>query len=148
MARSGKSTLRTGSTSIPFFDYSNGSILNKTVTVYGRTNSGKTTIIKDLVYSIKSKIATVFIFGSPSVVSSYSDFVHKRAIYHSISIDMLKNMVTRQEQVTLLWKDAKNPEYMKKLFFKVATMDDRACYHRICKKYDRAIALCEKQQGD
>ena len=96
--------------------------LNKTTLIYGRTQSGKSTIIDEIMYLCKDYIPAVFIICQSSVTVSSSPYHNKipnNCIKNGVSKEWLESFIERQKGRAALYKTANEIKVLKGLFDKI-----------------------------
>jgi GTPase SAR1 family protein len=93
-------------------------LLGKSIVFYGESESGKTTLIKDILYHLRDYADQLFAFcGSDESNHSYSpDLVPEPYVHNIITEDMLNEIWDRQEAFTVVYARASNVNILEKLF--------------------------------
>ena len=101
---------------LKWVDKSYKHFLNKTTVIYGRTNSGKSTIIEEIMYLCKEHIPTVFVIA-PSNFSNnaYSSKIPEQFIFKCIDIEWLDKLLSRQKNSANAYKNSNKLELLKKI---------------------------------
>lgn len=111
--------LEDGST-IKWFPKSKEYYLNKATIVYGRTQSGKSTIVKEIMYLCKDDISLPFVVSQSSISNSdFDNILPKNCIKREISKEWLEEFLLNQKGRTTLYKTANDMKILKQLFNKV-----------------------------
>ena len=73
---------------VPEFSSNANKYLNKSIVLYGKSNSGKTTIVKYILFLLKPYVPIAFVI-SPTEPSNraYEDFIDKTLIHYDLAID-------------------------------------------------------------
>ncbi|MGL5934505.1 MAG: hypothetical protein ACRCZI_02660 [Cetobacterium sp.] len=85
-----KDLLLEDGTQLKWFNRSNECYLNKTTLIYGQTNSGKSTIIDEIMYLCKDYIVGIFVICQSTVIPTSSPY------YKKVPINCIKNSVTKE----------------------------------------------------
>lgn len=108
--------LEDGST-LKWFDKNYKFFLNKTTLIYGRTQSGKSTIIDEIMYLCKEHISSIFVIcqSSSSSSSPYKGKVPSNCIKTKVTKEWLENLMVIQQGRAELYKTANNLDNLKKV---------------------------------
>lgn len=121
---------------VPAFSTDHYKFLDKTIVLYGKSNSGKTTIVKYILYLLKNYVPLAFVI-SPTEPSNhaYEDFIDKTLIHYDLTIDkkeedstFLDKFWSWQEMRASLYNKAKRLDVLKTLVgrFSDAALDTMA----------------------
>lgn len=111
--------------------------INKNITLYGGSGTGKSTIILDLMHILKNDIPSVFVFGGEGIRKTYVNHVPDANICHDLTKEGFGKIVERQKYVTKLYEDAHNISNLKKVFNKVATAEEKNEIHSLKLKIEK-----------
>jgi archaellum biogenesis ATPase FlaH len=111
--------LEDGST-IAWFSGTYENYFNKTSIIYGRRESGKSTIVLDIMYILKDKISITFVV-SQSNAADFIGKVPKNCIQSSITKEWLEGFLITQKGRADLYNRANDMKTLKFLFDKVKT---------------------------
>lgn len=113
--------------------------LDKTTVIYGESNTGKSCIIKDILYAI-SDHANLAIVMSPTDMqnSTYGcGLIPKPCIHYNISPELLSNIWDRQVALSIAHKKANREEVLTSLFDKIDNIEPiKANMTKIISKID------------
>lgn len=80
------------------FEKSLDLFLNRSIMLYGTSNSGKSTIIKDMLFMLKDHIPNVIVICPTNKLNhSYDDIVPKQLILDSVDEELMKRLLKRQD---------------------------------------------------
>lgn len=107
---------------LKWFDVESKYFLNKMTLIYGKTESGKSTIIHDIMYSCREYIPIVTVFAPTNDSNNaYTEKIPFALIHKEPTIELLQNIMDRQKTVSNIYKISNNMELLKQLFDKVAS---------------------------
>lgn len=82
---------------IPIFDKNIDYFLNRSVILYGASNSGKSTIIKDILFTLKKSIPNVCVICPTNKLNgSYDNLIPKPLIHSDVKENLLNDILKRQ----------------------------------------------------
>lgn len=112
--------------------------LNKSCAIYGRSGSGKSTIIKHILYLLRGYVPTTIVFSlSEKNNSAYSKAYVPRCLVHdTITEDVIQEIAVRQTRSRKIYDRANRIETLDKLFARVANDNQRRIRMEIQKTYD------------
>lgn len=108
--------------SIKWFKKAHNNFLNKTTIIYGRTQSGKSTIIDDIMYLLKNYIAVPFVICQSSITVSSSPYFNKipnHCIKSNVTKEWLENFINTQKGRAALYKTANDIKTIKMVFDRI-----------------------------
>lgn len=83
--------------SVPEFEKKVDHFLNRSVILYGASNSGKSTIIRDLLYTLKPHIPNALVIcPTNSLNGSYDNIIPRQLIHPEVSEQLLNDVLKRQ----------------------------------------------------
>ena len=96
-------------------------VLKKNIVLYGANNSGKTTLLLDLLSLIKPYVPNVIAFA-PTADSNNSlkDVIPDKLIKRKVELSMIKEVYKRQQEAAAAYNNANDPEVLQSLFRRVA----------------------------
>ena len=133
-----------GST-IKWFARSYEDFLNKTTLIYGRTQSGKSTIVLEIMKLLKDHIAIPFVVSQ----SNGADFIGKiphNCIKPNITKEWLEDFLFAQKGRAQLYNTANNMENLKSLFDRIKTSELEGIEQKCNKIAARAIQDIERSE--
>jgi hypothetical protein len=98
-------------------------LLDGSIIIFGESDTGKSTIIKDMSFLLKPHIDQILIISSSDKKNkSYSAYMAPKPCIHAkITGKLLDEMWQRQEALGNIYVRANNPEVLRRLFNRVAT---------------------------
>jgi len=119
--------------------------LNKTTIIYGRTNSGKSTIMEEIMFLCKDFIPTTFVIApTNSSNNAYTDKIPAQFILKDLDVDWLDKLLTRQKNSAGAYINANKLEMLKGLFDIVSDSSSQSLELSIVKKADSSIVYIEE----
>lgn len=119
-------------------DYKN--YLNKTTVVYGRTNSGKSTIIEEIMYLCKDYVPTVFVIApTNSSNNAYTNTIPDHCIKKDLDVEWLEKLLNRQKNSAGVYINSNKIELLKLLFNKISDSTLENVENSIIKKASNSI---------
>lgn len=117
---------------LEFFNKNPKSIKCKSIMFYGASGSGKSTVIKDFMFSMKHLFPRVIIFSpTAELTADYKGLVPDCLIYETITLDNLSNILSIQQEASEVYKISNNIEILKKLFRRIESPPKRERITRI-----------------
>ena len=118
--------------------------LNKTTIIYGRTNSGKSTIIEEIMYMCKDYVPTIFVIAPTNASNNaYTNKIPPQFILKDLDVDWLDKLLTRQKNSAGAYINANKLEMLKGLFDKVSDSMSQDLEASIIKKAGASITQVE-----
>lgn len=114
--------------------------LNKTTIVYGRTGSGKSTIIDEIMYLCKDYIPSIFVVApTNSSNHNYTNKVPANCIRSKLDAKWIEQLLQRQKNASELYQNANDMDNLKSVFDKVNDSTAFAMEASIARKADEFI---------
>jgi len=114
--------------------------LNKTTVIYGRTGSGKSTIIDEIMYLCKDFIPTVFVIApTNSSNNNYTNKIPSDCIKAKLNPKWIEELLARQKNTSDVYQNANDMDTLKLLFNKVNSSSAKNIELFIAKKALRSI---------
>jgi hypothetical protein len=126
MEKVNKDLLLDDGCSLKWFVKDYNHFLNKTTLIYGRTNSGKSVIIDEIMFLLKDHIPIPFVICESSVTISSSPYVDKlpnNCIKSGATKEWLEQFMSNQKGKAALYKTANDFKIIKKVFDKIKTSE-------------------------
>jgi hypothetical protein len=117
-----KDLLLDGGLNIKWFKKYVGNFLNRTTVIYGMTDSGKSTIIDEIMYICKDYITVPFVICQSSITVSSSPYYKKipdHCIKSDVSKEWLEDFMIVQKGRAALFDTADNLDTLKSVFEKI-----------------------------
>jgi hypothetical protein len=95
--------------------------LNKTTIVYGRTGSGKSVIIEEIMKMCQAFVPSIFVVApTNSSNNAYTNKVPVQFIKKELDVDFLEKLLERQKNSANAYNNANNLEILKSLFNRIS----------------------------
>lgn len=121
----------------------------KIVALYGETESGKSTIIQEIMFLLRKVIPNVIIFAPTNDSNNlYTGKTYKPGIFSVLSIEILEEIFQRQKDAVKIYDIANNMDVMKSVFMKVADDRTRAIVNSVNRDAERHILLAAQRYTD
>jgi hypothetical protein len=137
---------------IKWFPKAHTYFLNKTTILYGRTGTGKTTIIDEIMYLCKDYIAIPFVITKSNVAKSgFDGKIPQSCIKSEMTKEWLETFLATQKGRATLYNTANQMETLKSLFDKAKTPADENIEKTInmyAAKYTHSIENNERMDYD
>ena len=131
-------------TKLRWLPKSHKDFLNKTTIIYGRTNSGKSTLIDEIMYLCKDFIPTIFVVApTNSSNNAYTDKIPSQFIRKELDVEWLDKLLQRQKNSSGAYINANKLEILKRLFDKVSDDTTKSIEESIIKKAHASIVFVE-----
>ena len=119
--------------------------LNRTTIIYGRTNSGKSTIIEEIMYMCKDYSPTIFVIApTNSSNNAYTDKIPSQFIRKELEVDWLDKLLVRQKNSAGAYINANKLEMLKDLFDRVSDETSQTLELSIAKKAQSSIIYIDE----
>lgn len=119
--------------------------LNRTTIVYGRTNSGKSVIIEEIMKLCKDHIPTIFVISpTNSANNTYTNTVPPQCIKKELDAEWIERLLTVQRNKSELYINANKLENLKALFDKVADESAQIMERSTTQKAQNSIVYIEE----
>lgn len=140
---------KTETLKVPKFVPTPDKIVNKSVILYGESGTGKTQIIRDIMYINKDEFTDGVVFCPTNQENEdYAGYFPDPLIFEDFGLEDITNIYNRQQERSKRYKAANNRIKLKELFDIIKT-DKEDGYHRmIKKKYDNEISKIENITSD
>ena len=105
---------------IPIFNKSIDYFLNRSVILYGASNSGKSTIIKDILYTLRKHIPNVCVICPTNKLNgSYDNLIPKPLIHSDVKECLLNDILKRQSLNVKIYNLVNSLEKLESLYNKM-----------------------------
>ena len=152
---SNSSLLLDDGTEIPMFNKNYKLFLNKSIILYGSSGSGKSIIMRDILYILKNHIPNVVVIAPTNNLNhSYDGIIPTQLIFPEVTEDLIKGIFKRQKGVVNIYNMINNITKLENIYYKIAKEDDNIIkskiekgYIEIKRKYDQnnSIHISEKK---
>lgn len=106
--------------------------IDKSTVIYGKTSSGKSTLIKDIMKQLSSEIDQCIVICPKISCQAYDEMVGQVFVHHSPSNELFTNILQRQEALRAIYLSVNNVDNLKALFVMVATPVEKEKWKKIC----------------
>lgn len=137
-----KSLILDDGSRIEWFNKSYKNFLNKTTLLYGRTRSGKSTIILEIINLLKNHVPIPFIISK----SNGEDFigkVPKFCIKSNLTKEWLEDFLIKQKGRAKIYRQANDMRTLKDLFDRIKTPQEEIKEKMILQTADKYIQIIE-----
>jgi hypothetical protein len=111
---------------IPEFDKNLDHFLNRSVILYGASNSGKSTVIRDILYMLKNHIPNVCVICPTNDLNgSYDHFIPKPLIHTEVSETLLDDILKRQSLSVKLFNMSNDLSKLRHIYSVLQKKDDQ-----------------------
>ena len=139
-----KSLILSDRSRIRWFEKDHRYYLNKTTIVYGRTNSGKSTIIEEIMNMCKDYIPTAFVIApTNSSNNAYTNKIPEQFIKKELDIVWLDKLLKRQKNAASIYNNANNIDLLKELFNLISDDTSQVLENSIIRKAHDSIVYIE-----
>lgn len=139
-----KDSLNCNGTIVPLIEESYKTFLHKTTILYGSSNSGKSVLIKHIMYLLKDKIPNIVVFNPTNKLNgAYNKFVPYLCIHWDFKQETLKKIYDRQREAMEIYNMVSNMNNLHSIFNIIATDNERYMYNEITKVTDGILNSIE-----
>jgi hypothetical protein len=132
-------------TTLKWFERSCKTYLDGVTLVYGRRGSGKSTVVKEIMYLCRDAIPIIYVISQSSVTNDdYTGVVPPSFILSNITPEWLERLLSQQKGRALLYKNANNPENLKRVFNRVRTDRQLAYEQYVIAESEKSIIKIEQ----
>lgn len=131
---------------VKFLEKTSGHYLNRSTILFGASNSGKSTILIEILYLLKKHVPIIFVFApTADANNAFDGIVPSPLIYKNVEIEVLKDLYKRQQAATKIYNTVNNLTALRILFERVAE-------HRYVEAakmaYGNASAIISRKKND
>jgi hypothetical protein len=106
---------------VEWFTKSHKHYLNKTTVLYGKTDSGKTTVLYEIMDLCKEYIPGYFVISPTDIATdSFKNRIPDSFIFEDLNIEWIESLVERQRHAADIYKKSNNIKILQRLFSYVA----------------------------
>jgi hypothetical protein len=111
---------------IPLFDKHYTNFLHKSILLYGASASGKSMIMKDILYTLKDHIPNVCVIcPTNNLNKSYDDIIPSQLIYGEVTEDLIKTIFKRQKITVKMYNKTNDLEKLKIIYSKLTRQNNK-----------------------
>ena len=119
--------------------------LGRTTLLYGRTKSGKSVLIEEIMYLCKDFIPTVFVISPTNAANgTYTGKVPGKCIKKELSPEFIESLLTRQKNVSEMCNIAKELPVLKSLFDLVADERSLVLERKSSERADNSVIFIDE----
>ena len=119
---------------IPIVKDDSNSFLHKTTILYGSSNTGKSVLIKHIMYLLKDIIPNLIIFNPTNDLNNtYTGIVPELCIHKEVNPELLINIYQRQREAVEIFNLVHKTNHLKVIFDLCANSQERDIYNHITK---------------
>ena len=105
---------------VPLFSKDLDYFLGRSIMLFGSSNSGKSTIIKDLLYTLNPYIPNILVCCPTNKLNqSYTGIVPNQFIHDDVDEAVISKMLKRQTQVVKIYNSANDIEIVETIYAKI-----------------------------
>lgn len=128
------------------FKISADKFLNKSCIIYGGSKSGKTIMLKDILFHLKDQVFYIIaIAGQEGQNHAYEGIIPPNAIYTKTDVKFLEKLYERQEMATSKYDTATNLDILKKLYDRC---NDKSCDSELFKLEEMRATYISRAKKD
>jgi hypothetical protein len=126
---------------VPYYKMDRVHFLNRSIVLYGQSETGKSTAGKHILYNIQKHIAWGMVVAPTAFNEGYDDCFHKMMIKRDVTIAQLMKIMKRQEAAVNTYNQANNIKVLASMFNMIANGRDRMAEASIINKATEIIKL-------
>jgi hypothetical protein len=120
--------------------------LNRSTILFGASNSGKSTILIEILYLLKDHVPNIFVFAPTAEANNaFNGIIPGPLVFKTVEIDTLNEIYMRQQAATKIYNTVNNLTYLRRLFEQVA---DYKIIEVAKLAYNNANAIIQKKHND
>lgn len=105
---------------MPQFEMKASSFVRKSTVIYGTSGSGKTYLIRDIMYLLKDRFPRVWVFCPTNAQNQmYTGIVPEPLIYDTVTLEIISDIYEYQEMARQIYDTANKIETLRKLFMRI-----------------------------
>lgn len=131
---------------VKFLDKSYKHYLNRSTILFGASDSGKSTVLIEILYLLKEHVPNIFVF-SPTAEdnNAFTGIVPDPLIYKTVDVNVLEAIYMRQKAATRIYNTVNNLQSLRAMFSRVATSKD---VESAKTAYVNAIHIIQRKESD
>jgi hypothetical protein len=131
---------------VKFLDKNAKYYLNRSTILFGASDSGKSTILLEMLYLLKDHVPNIFVFApTADANNAFKEIVPDPLIFTDVSIEKLEEIYKHQQAATKIYNTVNNLTSLRKLFERVA---DNKSLESAKLAYSNANIIIQKKQID
>ena len=131
---------------VKFLEKSPKYYLNRSTILFGASNSGKSTILIEILYLLKDHVPNIFVFAPTAEANNaFEGIVPSPLVYKNVEISILKEIYKRAQAATKIYNTVNNLTALRILFERVA---DYKSVEIAKTAYGNANAIISRKKND
>src|SRR5271168_1053547 len=131
---------------VPRFKKNINLVLNKSIILYGPSESGKTYILRDLMHLTKTCFPIVFAFVPTNTEKhDYDSLIPKPLVFEHFGLKEIREIYERQRMTTEIYNNANNLKTLHSLFDRVSNEESKQFLKELLHLRRKAIMSAEKK---
>jgi energy-coupling factor transporter ATP-binding protein EcfA2 len=123
---------------IPLFDKKYSYFLNKSIILYGSSGSGKSMIMRDILYILKDHIPNMVVIAPTNHLNkSFDDIIPSQLIFPDVTEELIQNIFKRQKTVVKLYNMVNDITKLEQIYNKLAQLSDNFIKNKIINSYNQ-----------
>jgi hypothetical protein len=123
---------------IPFFTKHYSYFLNKSIILYGSSGSGKSMIMRDILYILKDHIPNILVIAPTNHLNkSFDDIIPSQLIFPDVTEELIQNIFKRQKAVVKLYNMVNDITKLESIYNKLAQMSDNFIKSKVINSYTK-----------
>lgn len=123
-------------TEIPLFSKDYTYFLNKSIILYGSSGSGKSMIMRDILYILKDHIPNILVIAPTNHLNnSFDDIIPPQLIFPDVTEELIQNIFKRQKTVVKLYNMVNDYQRLENIYNKLAQPSDNSIKYKIINSY-------------
>ncbi len=121
---------------IPLFTKDYSYFLNKSIILYGSSGSGKSMIMRDILYILKDHIPNILVIAPTNHLNnSFDDIIPPQLIFPDVTEELIQNIFKRQKTVVKLYNMVNDFNRLENIYNKIANTNDMQIKNKIVQSY-------------
>lgn len=121
---------------IPLFSKDYLYFLNKSIILYGSSGSGKSMIMRDILYILKDHIPNILVIAPTNHLNnSFDDIIPSQLIFPDVTEELIQNIFKRQKTVVKLYNMVNDFNRLETIYNKLAQSADHHIKNKIVQSY-------------
>jgi hypothetical protein len=106
---------------VPIFDKHYKNYLNRSIVLYGASASGKSMIMRDILYTLKDHIPNMCVIcPTNNLNKSYDGIIPSQLIYNEVTEDLIKKIFNRQKVAVKMYNMTNDLDRLKHIYNKLS----------------------------
>jgi ABC-type dipeptide/oligopeptide/nickel transport system ATPase component len=116
---------------VPKFEMKPSAFLRKSTVLYGTSGSGKTVMIRDIMYTVRNHFARVWVFCPTNTLNQmYTGLVPNALIFDTVTIEAIRDIYEFQSVARQIYETANKIETLRGLFARIPNNQKAQLYER------------------